>query len=79
MSTLARGSLVRWPGAPGQPVGVIVAVDASRVEVLFASESERKIFAAKAGVLESVVFPQTVVRRSEVLVEGDVAGDPDLV
>lgn len=64
MSTLARGSLVRWPAAPGQPVGVIVAADASRVEVLFDGESDRKIFAAKAGALERVVLPRTVLRRS---------------
>lgn len=64
MTALAIGSLVRWTAAPGQPVGVVEAVDTSRVEVRFDGESERKIFAARAGALERVALPRTVVRRS---------------
>ena len=64
MSALPRGALVRWSAAPGQPVGVIVSADSSRVDVLFDGESELKIFVVKAGALERVVLPRTVVRRS---------------
>lgn len=64
MSTIRRGALVRWPSAPGQPLGVVISVDSSRVEVIFDGETERKIFVAKAGALERVALPRTVVRRS---------------
>ena len=41
MSALPKGALVRWPAAPDQPIGVVVAADFSRVDVLFDGESER--------------------------------------
>lgn len=76
MSALPRGALVRWSAAPGQPMGVIVSADSSRVEVLFDGESERKIFAVRPGSLERVVLPRTVVRRSTgkfgIIIEGRV-------
>ena len=64
MSAIPKGALVRWSAAPGQPIGVVVDGDFSRLEVLFDGDTERKMFSAKAGVLERVVLPRTVVRRS---------------
>lgn len=64
MSALPKGALVRWPAGPGQPVGVVVATDFSRLEVLFDGESDRKIFASKVGAIERVVLSRTVIRRS---------------
>jgi len=64
MTSIPKGALVRWIAGPGQPIGAVILSEYGRLEVLFDGETERKIFNAKAGVLERVVLPHTVIRRS---------------
>ena len=38
------GALVRWPSAPGAPLGVIVKDEGSRIRVRFDNDEEVKVF-----------------------------------
>lgn len=64
MGELVSGALVRWPSAPGAPVGVITEVDGPRIRVRFDGENESKIFNARAGVVERVELRGMVQRVS---------------
>ena len=46
---LVVGALVRWPSAPGAPLGVIDQVDGLRIRVRFDGNDEAKVFNARAG------------------------------
>ena len=46
---LVVGALVRWPSAPGAPLGVIDQVDGLRICVRFDGNDEVKVFNARAG------------------------------
>lgn len=58
------GGLVRWPSAPGCPVGVVVEHNGQRVFVRFDREDEPKVFNARVGVLERVALTGMVHRLS---------------
>ena len=64
MSELVAGGLVRWPTAPGSPMGVVVEVDGPRVRVRFDGDSESKVFNARAGAVERVELSGMVRRVS---------------
>jgi superfamily II DNA or RNA helicase len=64
MGDLIAGALVRWPSAPGEPVGVIHEVEGPRIRVRFDGETESKIFNARAGVVERVELGGMVLRAS---------------
>lgn len=64
MTDLVAGALVRWPSAPGSPIGVVIEVDGPRLKVRFDGESETKIFNSRAGVLERVPLTGMVRRAS---------------
>ena len=64
MTDLVAGALVRWPSAPGAPVGVITEVDGPRIKVRFDGDGEAKIFNARAGVVERVALSGMVRRVS---------------
>lgn len=64
MSRIVRGAVVRWPSAPGEPVGVVEEVDGPRVRVRFDGDPEPKIFNARAGVVERVELAGMVRRIS---------------
>ena len=64
MSDLVLGALVRWPSAPGAPVGVIHEVDGPRIKVRFDGDGESKIFNARAGALERIQLAGMVRRVS---------------
>ena len=61
---LLAGALVRWPTAPGCPIGVVITVVGHQVSVVFDGEDEPKLFSARAGVLERVVLAGMVKRVS---------------
>lgn len=62
MDDLTVGSLVRWASAPEAPLGVVVGLDATRVEVRFDRGDEVRTFARAARALDRVSF-QGPVRR----------------
>lgn len=64
MSELVAGGLVRWPTAPGSPVGVVVEIDGPRIRVRFDGDTESKIFNARAGVVERLELTGMVRRAS---------------
>ena len=64
MSDLVAGALVRWPTAPGSPLGVVAEVDGPRIRVRFDGDSESKIFNTHAGVVERVELAGMVRRAS---------------
>lgn len=61
---IGDGTLVRWPTAPGCPMGVVASAGPSQVAVLFDGEDEPKLFSARASVLERVVLTGMVKRVS---------------
>jgi ATP-dependent helicase HepA len=64
MAALVMGALVRWPTAPGSPVGVVLEVDGQHLRVRFDGDGEAKTFNARAGVLERVELAGMVRRAS---------------
>ena len=58
------GALVRWPSAPGSPLGVITDVDGDRVHVRFDDDDEVKVFNARSAGIERVALPGIVRRLS---------------
>jgi SNF2 family DNA or RNA helicase len=63
-SEVVVGALVRWPTAPGSPVGVVIEIDGARLRVRFDGDAEPKVFNAHAHVLERVELPGMVKRAS---------------
>lgn len=61
---LVAGALVRWPGGPGAPLGVILEVDGPRIKVRFDEDPQPRIFNAKAGVIQRVELAGMVQRMS---------------
>ena len=61
---LVTGSVVRWPSAPGSPLGVVVEHDGLRVLVRFDGNNELSEFNARAGVVERVELAGLVRRVS---------------
>ena len=49
MAELVPGGLVRWPSAPGSPIGVVLEIDGPRIKVRFDGVGESKVFNARAG------------------------------
>ncbi len=64
MSGLVAGALVRWPTAPGSPIGVIVEIDERRIRVRFDGDTESKIFNSRAGVVERIELAGMIRRAS---------------
>jgi len=64
VSGIVRGAVVRWPSAPGEPIGVVEEVDGPRLRVRFDGDPEPKIFNARAGVVERVELSGMVRRLS---------------
>ena len=58
------GALVRWPSAPGSPLGVITDVDGDRVHVRFDDDGEVKVFNARSAGIERVLLPGIVMLLS---------------
>ncbi len=56
--------MVRWPSAPGEPIGVVEEVDGPRLRVRFDGDSEPKMFNARAGVVDRVELRGMVRRLS---------------
>src|SRR4051812_9041970 len=61
---LLEGALVRWPTAPGCPLGVVGTAGGQQVSVLFDGEDVPKLFSARANVIERVVLAGMVRRVS---------------
>jgi ATP-dependent helicase HepA len=61
-AALVQGALVRWPGGPGSPLGVVVATEGDRVEIRLDGDGEVKIFNARSAGIERVPL-QGIVRR----------------
>jgi ATP-dependent helicase HepA len=61
---VVAGALVRWPSAPGSPIGVVLEVDGPRIWVRFDGEGESKIFNSQSGALERVELSGMVRRAS---------------
>lgn len=65
MTDLVVGALVRWPAAPGSPVGVVLELDASRVRVRFDGDDEPRFFSAHARAVQRVELSGMVRRASD--------------
>ena len=61
---LIAGAVVRWPSAPGSPLGVVVEHDDLRIHVRFDGNDELRAFNARAGAVERVEFAGMVRRVS---------------
>ena len=61
---LVTGGVVRWPSAPGSPLGVVLDHDDLRISVRFDGDDEVRVFNARAGVVERVELVGMVRRVS---------------
>ena len=61
---LVTGGVVRWPSAPGSPLGVVLDHDNLRTSVRFDGNDEIRVFSARAGVVERVELAGMVRRVS---------------
>ena len=61
---LIAGAVVRWPSAPGSPLGVVVEHDDLRIHVRFDGNDELRAFNARAGAVERVELAGMVRRVS---------------
>jgi superfamily II DNA or RNA helicase len=79
MDDLTVGSLVSWMSAPGAPLGGVVGLDASRVEVRFDLDDEVRTFARAARPLARITLHGAVRRASTGaigVVQGQTNADP---
>ena len=61
-ASLVPGALVRWPSAPGAPLGVIVKDEGDRIYVRFDNDEDVKVFNVRTAGIERVAL-QGIVRR----------------
>jgi ATP-dependent helicase HepA len=61
---VVAGAVVRWPSAPGAPIGVVSEIDGPRIRVRFDGEPEPKVFNRQAAAVERVTLTGMVKRVS---------------